>query len=215
MAKMRRRPEAADELVFGVCHAFLKGEKTEDIATSFGLTREGVYPLVVEGAARNYLLLCPPPQQELTERLAARYKLDPARIRVVATRGKAANEHVSWAGSDLVLDLTREVGARKKRVHLALQLVGLDERAGHVPRQLSGGQEQRVAIARAIVADPTLLVADEPTGDLDAKNAEEILVLLQRLNREMGKTILMVTHDPHAAERAKRVVHLDKGVLSA
>ena len=70
MAKMRRRPEAADELVFGVCHAFLKGDKTEDIATSFGLTREGVYPLVVEGAARNYLLLCPPPQQELTERLA-------------------------------------------------------------------------------------------------------------------------------------------------
>ena len=120
MAKMRRRPEAADELVFGVCHAFLKGEKTEDIATSFGLTREGVYPLVVEGAARNYLLLCPPPQQELTERLATRYKLDPARVRVVATRGKAANEHVSWAGSDLVLDLMREVGARKKRVHLGL-----------------------------------------------------------------------------------------------
>ena len=120
MAKMRRRPEAADELVFGVCHAFLKGEKTEDIATSFGLTREGVYPLVVEGAARNYLLLCPPPQQELTERLATRYKLDAARVRVVATRGKAANEHVSWAGSDLVLDLMREVGARKKRVHLGL-----------------------------------------------------------------------------------------------
>jgi putative ABC transport system ATP-binding protein len=104
---------------------------------------------------------------------------------------------------------------RKKRVHLALQLVGLDGRAGHLPRQLSGGEEQRVAIARAIVADPTLLVADEPTGDLDAKNADEILVLLQRLNREMGKTILMVTHDPHAAERAQKTLYLDKGVLKS
>jgi putative ABC transport system ATP-binding protein len=115
---------------------------------------------------------------------------------------------------ELPLLLTRLSGSdRKKRVHLALQLVGLDGRAGHVPRQLSGGEEQRVAIARAIVADPTLLVADEPTGDLDAKNAEEILVLLQRLNREMGKTILMVTHDPHAAERAQKTLYLDKGVL--
>jgi putative ABC transport system ATP-binding protein len=115
---------------------------------------------------------------------------------------------------ELPLLLTRLSGSdRKKRVHLALQLVGLDERAGHVPRQLSGGEEQRVAIARAIVADPTLLVADEPTGDLDAKNAEEILVLLQRLNREMGKTILMVTHDPHAAERAQKTLYLDKGIL--
>ena len=117
---------------------------------------------------------------------------------------------------ELPLLLTRLSSAdRKKRVHLALQLVGLDGRAGHLPRQLSGGEEQRVAIARAIVADPTLLVADEPTGDLDAKNAEEILVLLQRLNREMGKTILMVTHDPHAAERAQKTLHLDKGVLKS
>ena len=120
MAKMRRRPEAADELVFGVCHAFLKGDKTEDIANTFGLTREGVYPLVVEGAARNYLLLCPPPQQELTERLAQRYGLDPSRIRVVATRGKGANEQVSWAGGDVVLDLVREMAERKKQVHLGL-----------------------------------------------------------------------------------------------
>lgn len=121
MAKMRRRPEAADELVFGVCHAFLKGEKTEEIATAFGLTREGVYPLIVEGAARNYLLLCPPPQQELTERLAERYRLDPTRIRVVATRGKAANEQVSWSGGDVVLDLVRDLGRRNKRaVHLGL-----------------------------------------------------------------------------------------------
>ena len=102
---------------------------------------------------------------------------------------------------------------RRPRVHFALDLVGLEGRAKHFPRQLSGGEEQRVAIARAIVADPTLLVADEPTGDLDAKNAADILVLLQRLNQELRKTILMVTHDPHAAERAQKTLHLDKGVL--
>jgi len=117
---------------------------------------------------------------------------------------------------ELPVLLTRLSGAeRKQRVMLALGLVGLEGRARHYPRQLSGGEEQRVAIARAIVADPTLLVADEPTGDLDAKNAEEILVLLQRLNAEMGKTILMVTHDPHAAQRANRTLHLDKGVLTS
>jgi len=102
---------------------------------------------------------------------------------------------------------------RRKRVLFALGLVGLEARAKHFPRQLSGGEEQRVAIARAIVADPTLLVADEPTGDLDAKNAAEILTLLQRLHAELHKTILMVTHDPHAAERAQKTLHLDKGVL--
>jgi len=105
-------------------------------------------------------------------------------------------------------------GERKKRAQTALELVGLGDRLGHFPRQLSGGQEQRVAIARALVSDPEVLLADEPTGDLDRKSAEEILVLLERLNREYGKTILMVTHDPHAAERAKRMVNLDKGVLS-
>ncbi|MGH7681094.1 MAG: ABC transporter ATP-binding protein [Candidatus Eiseniibacteriota bacterium] len=115
---------------------------------------------------------------------------------------------------ELPLLLTKLSGAeRKKRALLALQLVGLESRANHIPRQLSGGEEQRVAIARAIVADPTLLVADEPTGDLDAKNADEILVLLKRLNEEMGKTILMVTHDPQAAQRAHMTVHLEKGVL--
>ena len=102
---------------------------------------------------------------------------------------------------------------RKKRVLFALDLVGLTGREKHFPRQLSGGEEQRVAIARAIVADPTLLVADEPTGDLDAKNAADILTLLQRLHAELKKTILMVTHDPHAAERAQKILHLDKGVL--
>jgi putative ABC transport system ATP-binding protein len=115
---------------------------------------------------------------------------------------------------ELPLLLTKLSAAeRKKRVLLALQLVGLEARANHVPRQLSGGEEQRVAIARAIVADPTLLVADEPTGDLDAKNADEILVLLQRLNQEMGKTILMVTHDPQAAQRAHMTLYLEKGIL--
>jgi putative ABC transport system ATP-binding protein len=102
---------------------------------------------------------------------------------------------------------------RKEHVRTALEIVGLADRMDHYPRQLSGGQEQRVAIARAIVNDPLLLVADEPTGDLDAKSAREILDLLSRLNEEFQKTIVMVTHDPHAAERAKTVVHLEKGVL--
>ena len=103
---------------------------------------------------------------------------------------------------------------RRKHVETALSIVGLSDRMDHYPRQLSGGQEQRVAIARAIVSDPKILVADEPTGDLDAKSAEEILELLRRLNEEFGKTIVMVTHDPKAASRAHRMVHLDKGVLS-
>jgi putative ABC transport system ATP-binding protein len=102
---------------------------------------------------------------------------------------------------------------RRKRVGIALDVVGLAERARHYPRQLSGGQEQRVGIARAIVSDPTLLLCDEPTGDLDRKSADEILELLQTLNRDHGKTIVIVTHDPEAAERAKRTLHLNKGSL--
>ena len=102
---------------------------------------------------------------------------------------------------------------RKKHVATALGVVGLTDRAKHYPRQLSGGQEQRVGIARALVTDPTLLLCDEPTGDLDRKAGDEILNLLQGLNREHGKTIVMVTHDPHAAARATRVLYLDKGVL--
>ena len=103
---------------------------------------------------------------------------------------------------------------RKKRAGIALKVVGLAERAKHYPRQLSGGQEQRVGIARAIVTDPTLLLCDEPTGDLDRKAGDEILDLLQSLNRDHGKTIVMVTHDPRAAERARRTLHLDKGELT-
>ena len=102
---------------------------------------------------------------------------------------------------------------RKKQVETALNLVGLGYRMHHSPKQLSGGQEQRVAIARAIVTDPVLIVADEPTGDLDRQSAEEILTLMERLNKEFQKTIIMVTHDPHAAERAKLLKHLEKGDL--
>jgi len=102
---------------------------------------------------------------------------------------------------------------RKEHVETALNVVGLADRMKHYPKQLSGGQEQRVAIARAIVTDPTLIVADEPTGDLDKKSAEEILNLMQQLNEEYKKTIVMVTHDPHAAERAHKVRHLEKGEL--
>ncbi|NGX16313.1 ABC transporter ATP-binding protein [Wenzhouxiangella sp. XN24] len=115
---------------------------------------------------------------------------------------------------ELPLLLTRLSAAqRRKNAGVALQLVGLADRAQHKPRELSGGQEQRVAIARAIVSDPSLLVCDEPTGDLDRETADEILELLQMLNREHGKTIVMVTHDPKAAEHARRLVRLDKGSL--
>jgi putative ABC transport system ATP-binding protein len=112
----------------------------------------------------------------------------------------------------LLTNLTR--AQRRQRAQTALQLVGLADRAKHKPNELSGGQQQRVAIARAIVADPTLLVCDEPTGDLDRQSAEEIMNLLQALNRSQGKTIVMVTHDPRAAEYATRELHLDKGQLA-
>jgi len=115
---------------------------------------------------------------------------------------------------ELPLLLTNLSSAERKRnVAAALAIVGLDDRSKHKPSELSGGQQQRVAIARALVADPTLLVCDEPTGDLDRATAEEILGLLQVLNREQGKTIIMVTHDPLAAEYASRVLHVDKGQL--
>jgi putative ABC transport system ATP-binding protein len=116
---------------------------------------------------------------------------------------------------ELPLLLTRlSKSERRKRAGIALKVVGLAERANHYPRQLSGGQEQRVGIARAIVTDPTLLLCDEPTGDLDRKAGDEILNLLQSLNRDHGKTIIMVTHDPRAADRARRTLHLEKGELT-
>jgi putative ABC transport system ATP-binding protein len=115
---------------------------------------------------------------------------------------------------ELPLLLTKLSAAqRRKNAAIALQLVGLAERASHKPTELSGGQQQRVAIARAIVSDPSLLVCDEPTGDLDRQSAEEVLGLLRQLNREHGKTIVMVTHDPKAAEYADHTLHLDKGTL--
>jgi putative ABC transport system ATP-binding protein len=115
---------------------------------------------------------------------------------------------------ELPLLLTRLSSAQRKRnAGIALQLVGLADRVSHRPTELSGGQQQRVAIARAIVSDPQLLICDEPTGDLDRQSAEEILTLLQQLNREHGKTIVMVTHDPKAAEYATHTLHLDKGTL--
>ncbi|HPA16867.1 MAG TPA: ABC transporter ATP-binding protein [Verrucomicrobiae bacterium] len=117
---------------------------------------------------------------------------------------------------ELPLLLTPLARARRRRqAAIALSMVGLSHRVNHYPRQLSGGEQQRVGIARAIVTDPTLLLCDEPTGDLDRKSGDEILGLLQALNRDHGKTIIMVTHDPHASARATRVVHLDKGQLSA
>ena len=115
---------------------------------------------------------------------------------------------------ELPLLLTRLSKAeRRKHVEAALSIVSLSDRMQHYPRQLSGGQEQRVAIARAIVADPTFLLCDEPTGDLDRKSADEIMELIERLVKEHGKTVLMVTHDPRAAERAQAILHLDKGAL--
>jgi putative ABC transport system ATP-binding protein len=117
---------------------------------------------------------------------------------------------------ELPLLLTRLSRAeRRKRVEAALSLVGLQDRAKHKPRELSGGQEQRVGIARAIVSDPTLLLCDEPTGDLDRKSGDEVLNLLQALNQRHGKTIVMVTHDPHAAARASQTLHLTKGQLTS
>lgn len=124
-------------------------------------------------------------------------------------------EHLSALKNvELPLLLTRLSAAERRRnAEIALTVVGLAERMGHKPKELSGGQQQRVAIARAIVSDPTLLICDEPTGDLDRASADDVMRLLQALNREHGKTIVMVTHDPKAAEYARRRIHLDKGTL--
>jgi putative ABC transport system ATP-binding protein len=112
----------------------------------------------------------------------------------------------------LLTNLSRK--ERREHVETALRLVNLDDRMGHYPGQLSGGQQQRVAIARAVITDPTILVADEPTGDLDKVSAEEVLELMDRLNKELGKTVIVVTHDPRAAAKARVIRHLDKGILT-
>ena len=120
----------------------------------------------------------------------------------------------AWQNVELPLLLTNLARKeRDERIRLALGVVGLEDRMKHFPRQLSGGQEQRVAIARAIVADPTLVLLDEPTGQLDAKSSQDVLALLRRLNDEFRKTIIMVTHDAHAAASARTVLHLEKGQL--
>ena len=120
----------------------------------------------------------------------------------------------AYENVELPLQLTSLSRAeRRERVEMTLGMVGLADRMEHYPNELSGGQQQRVAIARAIVSDPVLIVADEPTGDLDRKSAEDILELLRTLNSQLGKTVIMVTHDPHAVESARTVMHLEKGVL--
>jgi putative ABC transport system ATP-binding protein len=122
----------------------------------------------------------------------------------------------AYENVELPLKLSRlSRSERRRKVETALDVVGLADRMGHYPRQLSGGQEQRVAIARAVVTDPTFLLADEPTGDLDAASATEVLDLLAQLNEEFGKSVIMVTHDPRAAERAHELHHLDKGRLDS
>ena len=146
------------------------------------------------------------PQIKTLLTTGAHYGLIHALLAVVAAVVARRSRLILWAGW-----LAAMGGAV---FALSLTLVGLADRAGHKPNELSGGQEQRVAIARALVTDPTLLVCDEPTGDLDRKTADEILGLLQVLNREHGKTIIMVTHDPKAADFATHTVHLDKGLLA-
>ena len=130
------------------------------------------------------------------------------------TAGRARHVGVVFQLYNLLLLTSLRAAERRRHVAAALAMVGLSDRAKHYPRQLSGGQEQRVGIARALVTDPTLLLCDEPTGDLDRRAGDEILDLLGALHRDHGKTIVMVTHDPHAAERAGRILHLDKGVLA-
>ena len=148
----------------------------------------------------------------LSRRRAVAMALAARRLRVPAVQPAACADRGAQRRTAAAADEAVALRAPQAR-RLALKVVGLAERAKHYPRQLSGGQEQRVGIARAIVTDPTLLLCDEPTGDLDRKAGDEILELLQTLNREYGKTIVMVTHDPHAADRARRTLHLEKGVL--
>jgi len=193
-------------------------DRTDRYAAS---ARSGRY---LETQAENdYTLLSNQVSEALNE--AARTDDPGRRLAIIEDARKTLAEwpsnHYNYREADIrqlltMLDVAiADLRASSGQGRFALNLVGLGDRLKHYPRQLSGGQEQRVAIARAIVNDPKILVADEPTGDLDRKAGDQILDLLQTLNREQGKTIVMVTHDPHAAERARHVLHLDKGALSA
>jgi len=150
------------------------------------------------------------------EEFTGHAKPDPtARVGYLAQEPQLDDKLTVFQNVELPLLLTHlSKSERRKHVAAALTMVGLSHRTRHYPRTLSGGEQQRVGIARAIVTDPTLLLCDEPTGDLDRKSGDEILSLLQALNKEHGKTIIMVTHDPHASARAMRTVYLDKGQLS-
>jgi putative ABC transport system ATP-binding protein len=167
-----------------------------------GLDRPSVGTISIDGRAIN----------QLSEGALAKWRAD--NVGFVFQMYNLLPVLTAERNVELPLLLTKlKKSERLKRVSTALDLVGLANRAKHRPRELSGGQEQRVGIARAIVTDPALLLCDEPTGDLDRKAGDEILDLLQALNTQLGKTILMVTHDPHAAARAKRTLHLEKGRL--
>ena len=166
----------------------------------------------LDGATRGEVVVAEKNLDELSNRELARWRA--ATIGFIFQFYNLLPVLNAQRNVELPLLLTKlSAKQRRRNAQTALSIVGLDDRAGHKPGELSGGQQQRVAIARAIVADPPILVCDEPTGDLDRENAEQILDLLQILNRDHGKTVIMVTHDPKAADHAKRILHLDKGKL--
>ena len=204
----------------GVVKEFTRGGQTLRVLDSLDLeVPEGSFEALMgpSGSGKSTLLnliagLDKPTSGEITVAGARLDKMSDAEI----TSWRAANVGIVFQSyNELPLLLHKMTSAeRKKRAQIALEIVGLSDRMGHYPRMLSGGQEQRVAIARAIVNDPKVIIGDEPTGDLDRNSADEILKLFEQLNRELGKTIIMVTHDPEAAERATVIRRLNKGVLA-
>jgi putative ABC transport system ATP-binding protein len=214
----------------GVAKTYVRGKQTVDVLTALDLdipTGEFVALMGPSGSGKTTLLnliggLDRPSAGQIS--VAGERIDDLSGSRLAAWRARHVGFVFQFYNLMPMLSAARNVelpllltklskSQRKKAVEIALQVVSLADRAGHKPSELSGGQQQRVAIARALVADPTLLVCDEPTGDLDRKTADEILGLLQTLNREHGKSIVMVTHDPKAAEYASRQLHMDKGSL--
>jgi putative ABC transport system ATP-binding protein len=215
----------------GVVKEFTRGGQTLRVLDSLDLeVPEGSFEALMgpSGSGKSTLLnliagLDKPTSGEITVAGARLDRMSDAEI----TAWRAANVGIVFQSYNLLPVLTAlenvelplllhkmSSAERKKRAQIALEIVGLSDRMGHYPRMLSGGQEQRVAIARAIVNDPKVIIGDEPTGDLDRNSADEILKLFEQLNRELGKTIIMVTHDPEAAERATVIRRLNKGVLA-